>query len=160
MLNNQHVTRQLGYTQGQPMGGPKVNKLIGKLMSIVCIAKQLYFSYKSQTFFYNRNSFWNIFFFGIACSASVTLPTLTSDISCHLDDTCTGLQCCVASSQLKRSYEVYFSIDHCTSSLSIQIEKVFYNRTLVGFPWGETPLDKLPVYYKTHIFSSWYIYFI
>ena len=73
----------------------------------------------------------------VACGKSLTLLPLTSDLSCNVLASCTGVQCCATSSTLQRTFEIYINIDPCAKSLSIQIEQLFYNHTLVDFQWGK-----------------------
>lgn len=75
------------------------------------------------------------------CAKNASLLTLTSDLSCNLLASCTGAQCCATSLTLQRTFEVYINIDSCTNSLSIQIEQLFYNHTLVDFQWGKIIWD-------------------
>ncbi|XP_062582876.1 uncharacterized protein LOC134244633, partial [Saccostrea cucullata] len=82
------------------------------------------------------------------CAMNVSLPTLDPSVNCDLLLTCTGVRCCVHASLLKRNYEISFNIDHCTSSLSIQIEQVFHNQTLDGFLWGNAYEFKLLGVYR------------
>lgn len=70
------------------------------------------------------------------CAMGINKPSLDPSVNCHLLHTCTGVRCCVHASLLKRNYEIYFNIDHCTSSLSLQIDQVYHNQTLAGFNWG------------------------
>ncbi|XP_062596534.1 uncharacterized protein LOC134257978, partial [Saccostrea cucullata] len=74
------------------------------------------------------------------CGMNMSLPYLNTDYSCHMLATCSGIRCCLYSSQLRRNFEVYFDINNCTESLSIQIEKIFHNKTLNDLQWGEPEL--------------------
>lgn len=66
----------------------------------------------------------------------MNLPNLHADVKCAMLSTCNGVQCCVKSPELRRNYQVHFSIDYCSQSLFIQIEKVFYTKALHDLRWG------------------------
>ncbi|CAG2247494.1 unnamed protein product [Mytilus edulis] len=70
------------------------------------------------------------------CGMNMTLPMLPSDISCYITDTCTGIQCCVMNNLLQQTFEVSFLLDSCLNRISISIEKIQYNSTLLDFKWG------------------------
>ncbi|XP_062581277.1 uncharacterized protein LOC134243073, partial [Saccostrea cucullata] len=82
------------------------------------------------------------------CAMNISLPTLNHNVNCDLLSSCTGVRCCVHASLLKRNYEIFFSIDHCTSSLSIQIEQVYHNQTLTELQWGTAYEFKLLGVYR------------
>lgn len=67
----------------------------------------------------------------------MSLPNLSTSTACHILDTCLGLTCCVENEFLQRTFQIYFELDSCNSKLSIGIEKVFYNTTLIDFKWGK-----------------------
>lgn len=75
----------------------------------------------------------------------MNLPNLHADVKCVILSTCNGVQCCVKSPELRRNYQVHFSIDYCSQSLFIQIEKVFYTKALHDLRWG--------IYYLSMIFQ-------
>ena len=70
------------------------------------------------------------------CGMNMSLPSLHSDVKCFMLPACSAVQCCVRSPELKRNYEVHFSIDHCSQSIHVQIEKVQYLKTLHDLKWG------------------------
>ncbi|VDI13107.1 Hypothetical predicted protein, partial [Mytilus galloprovincialis] len=70
------------------------------------------------------------------CAMDMTLPMLPSDISCFITDTCTGIQCCVMNNLLQQTFEVSFLLDSCDKRISISIEKIQYNSTLLDFKFG------------------------
>ena len=89
----------------------------------------------------------------------MTLPILSSELSCHVTDSCTGLQCCINNNYLQQTFEVSFQLDPCENRLTIGIEKTRFNRTLTDFKWGmyikyrqfgHFPLD-LAKWYYSHI---------
>lgn len=91
-----------------------------------------------------------VFFFSTDCAMNISLPSLDSNVNCDLLASCTGVRCCVHASVLKRNYEIFFNIDHCSSSLSIQIEEVYHNKTLAGFQWGKIVAFYMKVQYQIH----------
>ncbi|XP_052083593.1 uncharacterized protein LOC127720891 [Mytilus californianus] len=70
------------------------------------------------------------------CAMDMTLPMLPSDVSCFITDTCTGVQCCVMNNLLQQTFEISFLLDSCNKKLSISIEKIQYNDTLLDFKLG------------------------
>lgn len=68
---------------------------------------------------------------------NISLPTLHSNVTCFMFPTCTAVQCCVRSPELRRNYEVQFSIDYCSQSIRVQIEKVIHVKTLHDLKWGK-----------------------
>ncbi|CAG2233871.1 unnamed protein product [Mytilus edulis] len=70
------------------------------------------------------------------CASNMSLPSLSPSVACHILGTCMGLTCCVKNDLLKRTFQIYFELDPCSSKLSIGIEKVFLNTSLTDFKWG------------------------
>ncbi|VDI15760.1 Hypothetical predicted protein [Mytilus galloprovincialis] len=79
---------------------------------------------------------WSSDFYIPDCGMNMTLPMLPSGISCFITDTCTGIQCCVMNNLLQQTFEVSFLLDSCNRKLSISIEKIQYNNTLLDFKFG------------------------
>ena len=72
------------------------------------------------------------------CPASAFMITPPSNMSCHIPEFCTGLQCCLAIPVLKRSFQFHVYIEACSYVLSIGIEKYYYNVSLLSYEWGKT----------------------
>ncbi|VDI23782.1 Hypothetical predicted protein, partial [Mytilus galloprovincialis] len=70
------------------------------------------------------------------CGMNMTLMELPAEVSCYITDTCTGIQCCVMNTLLQQTFEISFLLDSCNSRISIGIEKIQYNSTLLDFQWG------------------------
>ncbi|VDI43606.1 Hypothetical predicted protein [Mytilus galloprovincialis] len=73
------------------------------------------------------------------CSSSKmkSLPPLSGPVSCHLMETCTGIQCCIDVEQLTRSISAYMVLDTCSYSFEIGIEKLTYKKSLLEFEFDQ-----------------------
>ena len=71
------------------------------------------------------------------CSDVPSLPSLPSGISCHLDEDCSGFECCLNVSQINRTVAFYMHIDICNNNLSVGIENLIDNQAFVKFPFGK-----------------------
>ncbi|VDI06314.1 Hypothetical predicted protein [Mytilus galloprovincialis] len=75
---------------------------------------------------------WNI-----ACPAlEDTLPTLPSEVSCSLPNTCTGVDCCVDVELLGQSVYTTVDIDPCYLGMTVGIERMRFNTSLMDYTWG------------------------
>ncbi|VDI40563.1 Hypothetical predicted protein [Mytilus galloprovincialis] len=70
------------------------------------------------------------------CAMNITLPPLSSDVSCHVTSLCTGIQCCVDNELLNRTLDFSILLDPCEKRLSISIEQTRYNTTFSNINWG------------------------
>ncbi|XP_076086791.1 uncharacterized protein LOC143057371 [Mytilus galloprovincialis] len=70
------------------------------------------------------------------CAMNMTLPPLSSDVSCHVTSLCTGIQCCVDNELLNRTLDFSILLDPCEKRLSISIEQTRYNTTFSNINWG------------------------
>lgn len=92
------------------------------------------------------------------CGTSATglSPFLASDnINCHLSSNCTTLTCCMEDTLTKSHIQVQASIDPCTFSLKLKIEKMTRDITLLNYTWG-----MLVSLYKEIRKSFWIIAYI
>lgn len=64
-----------------------------------------------------------------ACPSSTDLSPLPSTMSCHLPDTCTGLDCCVSSSKLGRKFQATLDIDPCSYRIIAGIDSWKFTET-------------------------------
>ncbi|VDI36462.1 Hypothetical predicted protein, partial [Mytilus galloprovincialis] len=69
------------------------------------------------------------------CAMNMTLPLLSSDVSCHVTSLCTGIQCCVDNDLLNRTLDFSILLDPCEKRLSISIEQTRYNTTFSNINW-------------------------
>ncbi|XP_060567960.1 uncharacterized protein LOC132726632 [Ruditapes philippinarum] len=71
------------------------------------------------------------------CPLSMVLPNMTSDISCHMYDTCTAVDCCVMVEELQSSFSLVFSLRECDLVVEVGIEKLHHELLLadvIGSP--------------------------
>lgn len=71
------------------------------------------------------------------------LPQLSSPVTCHLTDTCTGIQCCVEVKEISKSVDVYVILDACNYKFSAGIEKLTFNQSLLNYEFGKKESFKL-----------------
>ena len=64
------------------------------------------------------------------------LPTLPSDTSCHIHNTCTGVTCCADVTLLDRPISAFLVLDSCSHILQLGIEKFQFNVSLFDFDFG------------------------
>ncbi|VDI03913.1 Hypothetical predicted protein, partial [Mytilus galloprovincialis] len=70
------------------------------------------------------------------CTSEVNLPNLPDSLSCYLDDTCTGLSCCAHIGFINRNINFFLTIDPCSYTFKIGIEKYQYEFFLTDFEFG------------------------
>ena len=102
--------------------------------------------------------------FFVDCKQPLSLPYLMeTETTCIVDDTCTGVRCCVEMSLLDRSFVYSVRLDVCSFMLTVGIEKLTYNQSLIGYKFGKSwkqyccwLKDKI-IYYMTsdNVFSDW-----
>jgi len=71
------------------------------------------------------------------CPLNVDTPALPSSLSCHLEDYCTGVQCCLDVNTIGKSFTTYVFLNACEFKLEIGIEKFSLNISLLTYPWGK-----------------------
>lgn len=71
------------------------------------------------------------------CPANLQMGTLPSFVSCHIQDYCTGIQCCVDVELIGKSLTIYAFLNACDYKLEIGIEKFNLNVTLLDYKWGK-----------------------
>ncbi|VDI79784.1 Hypothetical predicted protein [Mytilus galloprovincialis] len=57
---------------------------------------------------------------------------------CHIPHTCTSIDCCVSLPVLHRTIHASVDIDTCNYKLTVDIEKVHLEYSLVDYKWGRT----------------------
>ncbi|KAL3873935.1 hypothetical protein ACJMK2_037012, partial [Sinanodonta woodiana] len=72
----------------------------------------------------------------IDCPQDLILPQLASDVACYIPDYCTKVDCCVQLDRLNRSFHVYVHIDTCHYQLTLSLEKLSFNHSLLEYQWG------------------------
>ncbi|KAL5015120.1 hypothetical protein ScPMuIL_009390 [Solemya velum] len=66
-----------------------------------------------------------------------SLPVLPSTVTCHLQDSCTAIDCCMQPPLIGRSFKAELSLDTCDYELVVRIENREVQFPLFEFPWGE-----------------------
>jgi len=69
-------------------------------------------------------------------SSSVELPQLPNTVSCHLDEDCTTVQCCVEVAALNRSLTVSTTIDTCNLEIKASIERLEQSVNFNDYKFG------------------------
>ncbi|XP_071145134.1 uncharacterized protein [Mytilus edulis] len=77
------------------------------------------------------NGGWNT-----TCDKSVDLQPLTGQMTCHISDICTGVECCIDVDPIKRSFHVFIFLDACSYRLRIGIEKYDLDISLFDYEFG------------------------
>ncbi|XP_071131855.1 uncharacterized protein [Mytilus edulis] len=77
---------------------------------------------------------WNI---GCEKTLPFSLPSVPNTMSCHLTDTCTGIDCCIDVEQISRSINVYIKLDACNYKLTAGIEKLTFDVPLLNYEFGQ-----------------------
>ena len=68
------------------------------------------------------------------------LPPLPSSalVSCHVPEYCTGVKCCVDADLIGRSFEAYVLLDACSNRMSVGVEKLKFDVSLLDYDFGKT----------------------
>lgn len=65
----------------------------------------------------------HVMIFCSECLDNLALPILPSSFTCNIPSYCSGVECCISSSVLGRSFHTYLEIDPCTSKIVVGIDK-------------------------------------
>ena len=71
------------------------------------------------------------------CAMDVELGDLPADMNCKFGASCSMLSCCLHSSLLQRNFEVNVTIDPCSLQMTLSIEKLEFDVSLIGYTWGK-----------------------
>ena len=71
------------------------------------------------------------------CQLAVDTSPLTEPVNCVIEDTCTGVRCCAEVGFLQRSFEVHLSLDPCTQTIQVSIERLNFNVSLNTITMGK-----------------------
>ncbi|VDI38368.1 Hypothetical predicted protein [Mytilus galloprovincialis] len=69
--------------------------------------------------------------------SKIQLPDLPDYLTCYLDSTCMGIQCCWDVDFISRSFHSYLIVDTCNYILKFGVEKLEFEVTLDDYEWGE-----------------------
>ena len=85
------------------------------------------------------NWLFHAFSFVSECKLALdsSLPRLNGPVSCHLLDSCTGIQCCIDVKEISKSVNMYVILDACNYRLSAGIEKLAFNQSLLNYKFGK-----------------------
>jgi len=76
-------------------------------------------------------------FYFVECNTTVTsLEDISSHAACHIPDRCTAVDCCITLPSFRRNVNVFVDLDSCDYRLSVGIEKIHLNFSLVDYQWG------------------------
>jgi hypothetical protein len=64
------------------------------------------------------------------------MPALPDYMSCHYEDTCTGIECCIEISGLGLTLHPFLLIDPCEYSLSYGVNTINRTIQLINYEWG------------------------
>jgi hypothetical protein len=70
------------------------------------------------------------------CGLNIDLPALPEGASCHIPDSCTGVNCCVDYDVIGKSFHAYILLDACGDKMTVGIEKKQFNVSLIGYNFG------------------------
>ena len=82
-------------------------------------------------------------FLFIECLEPVNLQGLPEPVMCHLSSSCDGIQCCVGTEALGRTFFVAASIDVCKYQLMVTIEKLSYEISFSEITFGKLYVVKI-----------------
>ncbi|XP_052071180.1 uncharacterized protein LOC127709616 [Mytilus californianus] len=69
--------------------------------------------------------------------SKIELPDLPDYLTCYLDSTCMGIQCCWDVDFISRSFHSHLTVDTCSYILKFGVEKLEFEVTLDDYEWGE-----------------------
>lgn len=74
----------------------------------------------------------------LECDQILLLPSLHSNLSCHLGRSCTQLDCCVYVPLLNRTFSFYVDVNPCYEKFTVGIEKMYRKCSLLSYDFGST----------------------
>lgn len=66
----------------------------------------------------------------------LSLPSLPSTVTCHLQKSCTAVDCCVEPPLIGRSFQAELSLDTCDFELLVRLENKKVKIPLFFYVWG------------------------
>lgn len=66
------------------------------------------------------------------------VPSLPRELTCHIPETCTAINCCLSVDFLDMTFNTFINIDTCNYILSGCVEKLCFNVTLFDYHWGRS----------------------
>ncbi|XP_052081256.1 uncharacterized protein LOC127719281 [Mytilus californianus] len=98
---------------------------------------------------------WNI---SPGCTSAPTLPTLTSEVTCNLGDSCTSIKCCVTSVKLGRTFTIDLDLDVCNQTFMVGVDRLTRTVALASFVFSQEDVFSfdglINVKYKIDDFQS------
>lgn len=78
------------------------------------------------------------------CPVTFHKPDLNETTAvCHTSASCTGINCCVYVPLLDRTFDVFLDVDSCYGKLSVGIEKMYKNKSFLGYQGGQMEMFSL-----------------
>jgi len=71
------------------------------------------------------------------CPFNIDLQTLPTDVTCHISNSCTKLECCVFIQELSRQFTVFLDLDTCSHTFTYGIENITIVKTKDSFSFGK-----------------------
>ena len=71
------------------------------------------------------------------CKIDLSLLELPEEISCHIPDYCTGIECCVFVGLIRRSFQVQVLLDGCSNKVTVAIEKLRRTKVFRNYDYGK-----------------------
>ena len=82
-------------------------------------------------------SFYIYILFSISeCYKVLNLPDLPSNISCHVADVCSKIDCCLHVPLINRTFNFDVDIDPCYQEFVVGIEKMSHKYKLLSYKFG------------------------
>jgi hypothetical protein len=88
----------------------------------------------------------------LECDQALTLPALPDSAVCILEDTCTGVTCCINVDFLHKTFSAFVELDACNHSLKFGIEKIQEQINLFDYSFGKFCCFCLYIYALKHLF--------
>lgn len=71
------------------------------------------------------------------CQLVVDIDPITEPVNCFIRDSCTAISCCAEVGFLQQSFEIYMTLDPCTDTIQVGIEKLNFNVSLSAITMGK-----------------------
>jgi hypothetical protein len=72
------------------------------------------------------------------CSTPITAEVnLSPYATCYIPNTCTSIDCCIELPGIQRKLHTNIDIDTCSYKLTVDIEKVHLEYSLINYEWGK-----------------------
>lgn len=93
-----------------------------------------------------------------ACPTTVAMPELDPLSSCTLMESCTGIECCITTTDVSLTWMLRVLIDKCNKMLYVEIEKLEFSLSIEDYTWGKLKSHVLMINFAE--FDCGYIHLI